>query len=55
LDSHLVSPMRNSDRIVVLAKGEIAEQRTHAALLVMGGLPAESVRQQQLEGKLEQL
>ncbi|MBL8240498.1 MAG: ABC transporter ATP-binding protein [Bryobacterales bacterium] len=55
LVSHRVSTMRNADRIVVLAKGEIAEQGTHAELLALGGLYAQLVRQQQLEEELESL
>lgn len=55
LVSHRVSTMRQADRIVVMEKGAIAEQGTHAELLERGGLYAELVRQQQLEEELESL
>jgi len=55
LVSHRVSTIRNADRIVVLEKGTIAEQGTHADLLALGGLYAQLVRQQQLEEELERL
>jgi ATP-binding cassette subfamily B protein len=55
LVSHRVSTIRHADRIVVLEKGGVAEQGTHAELLAHGGLYAELVRQQQLEEELERL
>src|SRR3954470_12947076 len=41
LISHRFSTVRMADRIVVLEQGEIAEQGTHAELVVRGGLYAE--------------
>lgn len=55
LISHRVSTIRHADRIVVLERGAVAEQGTHAELLGMGGLYAELARQQQLEEELESL
>jgi ATP-binding cassette subfamily B protein len=55
LVSHRVSTIRHADRIVVLERGAIAEQGTHAELLSHGGLYAQLVRQQQLEEELESL
>jgi ATP-binding cassette subfamily B protein len=55
LVSHRVSTIRHADRIVVLEKGAVAEQGTHAELLAHGRLYAELVRQQQLEEELESL
>ena len=55
LVSHRVSTIRHADRIVVLERGQIAEQGSHAELIAHGGLYAELVRQQQLEEELEAL
>ncbi len=53
LISHRVSTVRQADRIVVLEKGRIVEQGTHAELVVDGGYYAELSRKQTLEEELE--
>jgi ATP-binding cassette subfamily B protein len=53
LISHRVSTVRQADRIVVLEKGRIAEQGTHADLVAQGGLYSELARKQTLEEELE--
>jgi ATP-binding cassette subfamily B protein len=39
--AHRLSTVKNADRIVVLAQGEISEEGTHEALLSRGGHYAE--------------
>ena len=51
--SHRVSTVRQADRIVVLEKGGIVEQGTHADLLLSGGYYADLYRKQLLEEELE--
>lgn len=53
LISHRVSTVRQADRIVVLEKGGIVEQGTHAELAVAGGYYSELYRKQLLEEELE--
>ena len=53
LISHRVSTVRQADRIVVLEKGRIVEQGTHADLVEAGGYYAELSQKQTLEEELE--
>ena len=53
LISHRVSTVRQAGRIVVLERGAIVEQGTHAELLDAGGYYADLSRKQMLEEELE--
>jgi len=53
LISHRVSTARQADRIVVLEKGRIAEQGTHASLVEAAGYYAALRQKQMLEEELE--
>jgi ATP-binding cassette subfamily B multidrug efflux pump len=53
LISHRVSTVRQADRIVVLEKGGIVEQGTHAELVMAGGYYSDLYQKQLLEEELE--
>jgi ATP-binding cassette subfamily B protein len=53
LISHRVSTVRQADRIVVLERGRIVEQGTHAELVEAGGYYAGLAEKQMLEEELE--
>ena len=53
LISHRVSTVRQADSIVVLEKGRVVEQGTHAELVSTGGYYADLSQKQMLEEELE--
>ena len=53
LISHRVSTVRQADTIIVLEKGRIVEQGTHAELIERGGYYASLAQKQMLEEELE--
>lgn len=53
--SHRISTVSNSDRIIVLDKGSIAETGSHDELLAKKGLYAEIYEQQMLQDEIERL
>jgi ATP-binding cassette subfamily B multidrug efflux pump len=53
LISHRVSTVRHADRIFVVENGALAEQGTHAELLLRGGFYADLHQRQLLEEELE--
>jgi len=55
LISHRVSTVRQAEQIVVIEKGRIVEQGSHAELIAAGGYYADLSRKQTLEEELEVL
>jgi ATP-binding cassette, subfamily B, multidrug efflux pump len=55
LISHRVSTLKNSDRIIVLKDGMIAEEGTHEALIQKEGIYADIYFKQLLEEELKEL
>jgi ATP-binding cassette subfamily B protein len=55
LISHRVSTVRQADSIVVLERGRVVEQGTHAELVERGGYYAELSQKQTLEEELESI
>jgi ATP-binding cassette subfamily B protein len=53
--SHRISSVRACNQIIVLEEGRIAEQGTHAELLLAGGFYARTARQQALEDELDDI
>lgn len=49
--AHRISTVRQADKIIVLDKGQIAEEGTHESLLAKQGLYYEMYEQQKLEGR----
>jgi ATP-binding cassette subfamily B protein len=55
LITHRIAAARRCDCVIVLERGRVVEQGTHAELVAMGGLYARFAEEQTLEGELEQL
>ncbi len=53
--SHRISTVKDSDKIIVLHKGKIAEQGIHEELLALNGIYADLHFKQLLEKELEEL
>lgn len=55
LISHRVSTLKNSDRIIVLKDGSIAETGSHETLIEQQGIYADIYNKQLLEEELKEL
>lgn len=53
--SHRISTVKEADSIIVLSRGEIAEQGTHDELVAAGGIYADLNEKQLLEKQLEEM
>ncbi len=53
--SHRISTVKDSDQIIILSNGKIAEQGTHEELVKLGGIYADLHYKQLLEKELEEL
>jgi len=51
--SHRISTIKNSDNIIVLSKGQIAEQGTHTELIEKGGIYNDIYQRQLLEEEIK--
>lgn len=55
LISHRISTLKNSDRIIVLKEGSIAEEGTHDDLILKNGIYADIYLKQLLEDELKEI
>jgi ATP-binding cassette subfamily B protein len=53
--SHRISTVKDADNIIVISDGKIAEEGTHAELVMLGGIYADLHYKQLLEKELEEL
>jgi ATP-binding cassette subfamily B protein len=53
--SHRISTVKDADKIIVLSKGNIAEEGTHEELISLGGIYSDLHYKQLLEKELEEI